>query len=51
MSTDPRKVANARYANSNNPYEMTSDGIRAMASNALDESGLWHPDAIERADR
>ncbi len=28
---------------------MTSDGIRAMASTLLDKSGLWHPDAIERA--
>jgi integrase len=29
--------------------EMTSHGFRAMASTLLNESGLWHPDAIERA--
>jgi integrase len=29
--------------------EMTSHGVRAMASTLLNESGLWHPDAIERA--
>jgi hypothetical protein len=28
---------------------MTSHGFRAMASTLLNESGLWHPDAIERA--
>ena len=28
--------------------EMTSHGFRAMASTLLNESGLWHPDAIER---
>jgi len=29
--------------------EMTSHGFRALASTPLNESGLWHPDAIERA--
>lgn len=29
--------------------EMTSHGFRAIASTFLNESGLWHPDAIERA--
>ncbi|RZF64721.1 DUF4102 domain-containing protein [Sphingomonas populi] len=29
--------------------EMTSHGFRAMASTLLNECGLWHPDAIERA--
>lgn len=29
--------------------EMTSHGFRAMASTLLNEPGLWHPDAIERA--
>ena len=29
--------------------EMTSHGFRAIASTLLNESGLWHPDAIERA--
>lgn len=29
--------------------EMTSHGFRALASTLLNESGLWHPDAIERA--
>jgi integrase len=29
--------------------DMTSHGFRAMASTLLNESGLWHPDAIERA--
>ena len=29
--------------------EMTSNGFRALASTLLNESGLWHPDAIERA--
>lgn len=29
--------------------EMTAHGFRAMASTLLNESGLWHPDAIERA--
>lgn len=29
--------------------EMTSHGFRSMASTLLNESGLWHPDAIERA--
>jgi hypothetical protein len=28
---------------------MTSHRFRAMASTLLNESGLWHPDAIERA--
>lgn len=30
-------------------HEMTAHGFRAMASTLLNESGLWHPDAIERA--
>jgi hypothetical protein len=33
------------------PYgqdEMTSHGFRASASTLLNESGKWHPDAIER---
>ncbi|GEO02189.1 integrase [Novosphingobium sediminis] len=29
--------------------EMTTHGFRAMASTLLNESGKWHPDAIERA--
>jgi integrase len=29
--------------------EMTAHGFRAMASSLLNESGKWHPDAIERA--
>lgn len=29
--------------------EMTAHGFRAMASTMLNESGKWHPDAIERA--
>lgn len=29
--------------------EMTAHGYRAMASTLLNESGKWHPDAIERA--
>lgn len=29
--------------------EMTSHGFRAVASTLLNESGQWHPDAIERA--
>lgn len=29
--------------------EMTAHGFRAMASTLLNESGLWSPDAIERA--
>jgi integrase len=28
--------------------EMSSHGFRAAASSILNESGLWHPDAIER---
>jgi integrase len=31
------------------PDEMTAHGFRAMASTLLNESGQWHPDAIERA--
>jgi integrase len=29
--------------------EMTAHGFRAMASTLINESGKWHPDAIERA--
>lgn len=29
--------------------QMTAHGFRAMASTLLNESGKWHPDAIERA--
>jgi integrase len=29
--------------------EMTAHGFRSMASSLLNESGKWHPDAIERA--
>lgn len=29
--------------------EMTSHGFRTTASTLLNESGMWHPDAIERA--
>lgn len=29
--------------------EITAHGLRATASTFLNESGLWHPDAIERA--
>lgn len=28
---------------------MSAHGFRAMASTLLNESGKWHPDAIERA--
>ena len=28
--------------------EMTAHGFRATASSLLNESGKWHPDAIER---
>lgn len=31
------------------PDEMTSHGFRASFSTLANESGLWHPDAIERA--
>ena len=30
------------------PDQMTAHGFRAMAATLLNESGLWHPDAIER---
>lgn len=30
------------------PEQMTAHGFRSMASTILNESGLWHPDAIER---
>ncbi len=29
--------------------EMSPHGFRAMATTLLDESGFWHPDAIERS--
>lgn len=29
--------------------EMTSHGFRSIASTLLNESGLWHPDTIERS--
>lgn len=29
--------------------EMTAHGFRATASSLLNESGKWHPDAIERS--
>jgi integrase len=29
-------------------HEMTGHGFRSAASSMLNESGLWHPDAIER---
>lgn len=29
--------------------EMTSHGFRASFSTLANESGLWHPDAVERA--
>lgn len=29
--------------------EITAHGLRATASTLLNESGLWHPDAVERA--
>jgi integrase len=29
--------------------DMTAHGFRSTASTLLNESGLWHPDAIERA--
>jgi len=29
--------------------DTTAHGFRAMASTLLNESGLWHPDAIERS--
>jgi integrase len=29
--------------------EMTAHGFRSLASTLLNESGKWHPDAIERA--
>jgi hypothetical protein len=31
------------------PEEMTPHGFRALATTLLNESGLWHPDAIERS--
>ena len=31
------------------PDDMTAHGFRSTASTLLNESGLWHPDAIERA--
>ena len=31
------------------PDETTAHGFRSTSSTLLNESGLWHPDAIERA--
>ena len=31
------------------PDDMPPHGFRSIASTLLNESGLWHPDAIERA--
>jgi integrase len=47
MSDGTLNVALRRMGYGND--EMTSHGFRAMASTLLNESGLWHPDAIERA--
>lgn len=47
MSDGTLNVALRRLGYSN--QEMTSHGFRAMASTLLNECGLWHPDAIERA--
>jgi integrase len=47
MSENTLNAALRRLGYGNN--EMTSHGFRAMASTLLNESGLWNPDAIERA--
>ncbi len=47
MSDGTLNVALPRMGYGND--EMTSHGFRATASTLLNESGLWHPDAIERA--
>jgi integrase len=47
LSDNTLNVALRRLGYEND--EMTSHGFRAMASTLLNESGLWHPDAIERA--
>lgn len=47
MSENTINAALRRLGYSSN--EMTAHGFRAMASTLLNESGKWHPDAIERA--
>lgn len=47
MSDETLNAALRRIGYGND--EMTAHGFRAMASTLLNESGLWHPDAIERA--
>lgn len=47
MSENTINVALRRLGYSSD--EMTAHGFRAMASTLLNESGLWSPDAIERA--
>ena len=47
MSENTINAALRRMGYSND--EMTAHGFRAMASTLLNESGLWSPDAIERA--
>ena len=47
MSENTINAALRRLGDSSN--EMTAHGFRAMASTLLNESGKWHPDAIERA--
>jgi len=47
MSENTLNAALRRLGYASN--EMTAHGFRAMASTLLNESGRWHPDAIERA--
>jgi len=47
MSENTTNAALRRLGNTSD--EMTGHGFRAMASTLLNESGKWHPDAIERA--
>lgn len=47
MSENTLNAALRRLGYASN--EMTAHGFRAMASTLLNESGKWHPDAIERA--
>lgn len=47
MSEDSINMALRRIGYSGG--EMTAHGFRSMARTLLNESGLWSPDAIERA--
>lgn len=47
MSDNTLNAALRRMGYASN--EMTAHGFRALASTLLNESGKWHPDAIERA--